>query len=318
MEKLAAVCCLAASLLYGTVAIRNHLETDPWWLLAEGVLGWPDRLAAVGGVLTGAEELRRDHETATAEIRAKVPLPHLSGTIDVYPFEGGIALAHEMSYVPRPALHSYSAYTPRLARMDADHLRGPRAPEHILFRIRPIDGRLPALDDSLSWPELLTRYDFRGGVARRFLLLRRASSPRSYALTPTAELTGRIGELVNLPFPEDGKPLWATIELRPTWRGKASAMIFKPPTIVMAIREKSGRLRSYRVLPELLGAGFILSPVISGPADVMNLIDRSGQASIHEKRVETIKISGTGSADIGWAFDSEFDIKLWTLDIEER
>jgi hypothetical protein len=202
--------------------------------------------------------------------------------------------------------------------MDADHLRGPRAPEHILFRIRPIDGRFPALDDSLSWPELLTRYDVRGGVARRFLLLRRAPIPRTYTLTPIGELTGRVGELVKLPVPESGNPVWATIEMHATWRGTAAAMVFKPPTVAMAVRERSGRMRSYRVLPELVGAGFILSPVIASPADVMTLIDRSGHASLHDRRVEAIKIGGTGGADIRWAFDAEFDIKLWTLDVAER
>jgi hypothetical protein len=317
-ERLTAVCCLAAALLYGSVAVRNHLETNPWWRLADGVLGWPERITAIGGVLTGAEELSQAHETAAARIRAKVPLPQLSGTIDVYPFEGAIALAHRLSYVPRPALHSYSAYTPRLSRMDADHLRGPRAPENILFRVRPIDGLFPALDDSLSWPELLTRYDVRGVAARRFLLLRRSPVPRAYTLTPIGELTGRVGELVNLPVPGTSKPLWATIDLSPTWRGKAAAMIFKPPTVAMVVRGHGGGTGSYRVLPELVGAGFILSPVITSPADVLNLFDRSGDASRHDKRVEAIVISGAGGADIGWAFDAEFAIKLWTLEIEER
>jgi hypothetical protein len=282
------------------------------------MLRWPERIAAAGGVLAGADELREDHEEAAARIRHKVPLPDLPGTIDVYPFEGAVALAHGLSYVPRPALHSYSAYTPRLGRMDAEHLRGPRAPDHILLRIRPIDSRFPALDDGLSWPELLTRYDFRGGVARRYLLLGRSPAPRRYTLTPMAELTGRLGELVKLPVPENGKPVWATIDLRPTWRGRAAAVIFKPPAVAMAVRERSGRTRSYRVIPQLLAAGFILSPVISGPADVVSLLERDGLEPPDDRRVEAIAIAGTMGADIGWAIDAEFDVRLWTLDIEER
>lgn len=318
VERLTAVCCLASALIYGTVAIGNHLETDPWKRLADGLRRWPDRIAAVGKVLIGGEHLLSEHESAAAAIRAKVPLPHLSGTIDVYPFEGAVALAHRLSYVPRPALHSYSAYTPRLSRMDAEHLRGSRAPEKILFRVRPIDGRFPALDDSLSWPELLTRYDVRGVAARRFLLLHRSPVPRAYTLTPIGELTGRVGEIVNLPVPGTGKPLWATIDLRPTWRGKAAAMIFKPPTVAMLVREHGGGTGSYRVVPELLGAGFILSPVITSPTDVLSLFDRSGDASRNDKRVQSIVIGGAGGADIGWAFDAELTIKLWTLEIEER
>jgi hypothetical protein len=317
-EKLAAICCLASTLTYTAVVVRNHLDADPWSLVANGVRGWPARIAAAGKALTGAEHLLREHESAAADIRRMVPLLSLSGTIDVYPFEGGIALAHGLSYRPRPALHSYSAYTPRLSRMDADHLRGPHAPECILFRVRPIDGRFPALDDSLSWPELLTRYEVRGGVASRFLLLGRSPRPRSYILTHIADLKGRTGEFVKLPSTAAGRAVWATIDLRPTWRGRAAAVIFKPPTVAMAVRQSGGRTRSYRVLPDLLRAGFILSPVIAGPADILNLIERSGSASLHEKRVEAIAIGGMGSSGIGWAYDADFDVKLWTLEIRER
>jgi len=242
-------------------------------------------------------------------------MPALYGTVDVYPFASAVALAHRFPYSPRPALQSYAAYTPRLSRMDAEHLQGAHAPDNILFEVAPIDGRFPALDDSLSLPELLTRYEARGGVAGRFLLLIRSSRPRTYSLTPIADLKGRMGQLMTLPLSSTGKPIWATVELRSTWRGSAAAMLFKPPVISMVVRERGGRVKSYRVLPELVGAGFMLSPVIEDPGDMLNLLQSGKGLPLQGNHVEAIAIGGDG---IDWAFAPEFELKLWTIDIQER
>src|SRR5260364_219639 len=55
---------------------------------------------------------------------------------------------------PRPVIQSHGAYTPKLARLNELHLLSERAPNNIVFKVEPIDGRLASLEDGLSWPIL--------------------------------------------------------------------------------------------------------------------------------------------------------------------
>jgi hypothetical protein len=107
---------------------------------------------------------------AASEARVP-PLPwQPAGTADMYGSALSRLLVSGLAWSPRPVLESYSAYTPALARLDADHLTGAAAPDNVFFRPDPIDYRLPALEDGLSWPALLSLYmpagyDMSSGLA---------------------------------------------------------------------------------------------------------------------------------------------------------
>ena len=58
-------------------------------------------------------------------------------------------------------IQSYAAFTPELADLNAAYLRSSHAPDNVFFECAPIDDHYPSLDDGLSWPVLLTRYDIR-------------------------------------------------------------------------------------------------------------------------------------------------------------
>jgi len=55
--------------------------------------------------------------------------------------------------------------------MNAAHLRSDRAADHFFFGVGTIDDRCAPQDDSLSWPELLTRYDITG-MAGQYILMK--------------------------------------------------------------------------------------------------------------------------------------------------
>jgi hypothetical protein len=97
------------------------------------------------------------HARQLAGIRTDNPLPDaVRGTVDIYPDKQSVALAYPLEFRPRPVFQSYMAYSPRLARANADFLLDAAAPEWILFRIAPIDQHLR--DRRFApWPLLLTR-----------------------------------------------------------------------------------------------------------------------------------------------------------------
>src|SRR6202040_4372562 len=100
---------------------------------------------------------------------------------------------------PRPIIQSYSAYTPALVRLNEQHLRGPDAPEWVLFDLQSIDGRLPSLDDGLSWPALLDNYAFTSYNGHFVLMHKKPVVHGSSNYEGVFEKTCRTGTMVTLP-----------------------------------------------------------------------------------------------------------------------
>ena len=79
-------------------------------------------------------------------------------TVDVYGYEQSIALLNGLNYTPNPVVQTYCAYTPRLATINGDFYRSSAAPKHAIFKLQPIDNRLPTLDCTDVLVSLATRY----------------------------------------------------------------------------------------------------------------------------------------------------------------
>ena len=151
-----------------------------WTLNSKNVLA-PARL------LSDPEHLRNVYAKNLAEVRNTFPLPPIEGSVDVYPWNQAVLFAHGLQYDPRPVIQSYCAFTPELAELNAAHLRGSNGPDNVLFDIEPTDAHFPSLEDGLSWPEFLTRYDIKG-MTNTTLLLKRSAAPRTFQLTPLSDL----------------------------------------------------------------------------------------------------------------------------------
>jgi hypothetical protein len=192
-------------------------------------------------------------------IRRRVPRPPVDGSVDVYGNWQSVAIAHGLDYQPRPVFQSYIAYDAALATMNAEHLRDD-PPQSILFAINFTDHRYPALDDALSWPELLTRYE-PVAASRDFLAMRR-TKPRTLHVLRTRTFHGRLGEPMAIP-PDTGPLVWAEIKVDTTILGKLLAFAYKVPELTIAVDDVDGRL-----IRRTAGAGFLLSPVVTQPSEL--------------------------------------------------
>jgi hypothetical protein len=234
------------------------------------------------------QDLQRAQAAEDEALRAKTPLPQLTGATDIYSYDQAIVFAHRYPYQPRPVIQSYAAYTPELAAMNAAHLRSARAARNVIFRIAPIDGRFPALEDGLSWPELLTRYDLRA-VTDRFAILEKSDAPRSYQLRPVRRQLVRFGEVVGLSVRSEF-PVWVEFGIRPTLAGRMASVLHKPPVLMIKVTTESGRASEHRLVPGMAKAGFLLSPLINDHLDfaALAIADRS---KLDRERVATFELA---------------------------
>jgi hypothetical protein len=247
-----------------------------------------------------AYSLRPWHERfddAQREINASSQLDFdLQGSVDVYSFEQSALLSRGFDWDPRPVFQSYSAYTPGLIRSNEQHLRGSGAPDHIVFQLETIDGRLPALDDGLSWPAMLDNYRV-AEVSGNWVHLARNQGPirTESRFTLLGATTAQLGQEVVLP-PGIG-PVFVQIELAPSFYGRLVDMAYKLPMLELTLTCSDNQTAVYRVVPGMMETGFFISPLITDNAGFVRLFNPS-QPSTEDNKVLAMRLDSDGR---GWS-----------------
>ena len=229
----------------------------------------------------------------------------MPGTVDIYTEDLSSLLAHDYQWDPRPILQSYSAYTPELLRLNERHLRSAEAPDHLVFRLDTIDGRLPSLDDGLSWPAMLDNYEVAGSVHGWIHLTKKPDSDRKafsrYAYVQT--VSAKVGEQVRVPT--FSGLTFAVVQVTPSALGKLIGVAYKTPSLTMRVTRRSGEETDFRVNANMMKSGFLLSPLVTGTKDFQNLFHPEA-SFLEQNRVASIAIVVSGSGKFCW--NSEFAV----------
>ncbi len=267
-----------------------------WLLVATGVLclfGIRDALPGVIDQALGScqariwdnlikvsrlDTLRDYYDGELSHARTGAELPRTlaavgRSSIDVIGYDQAYALFNPLNYTPRPVFQSYSAYTPELARLNADFYRSDRAPDYVLLRVNSIDERLPAMDDSAVLYLISHRYEFVLSE-KAFQLWRRKPGKFDYTPLTPQPLSARelaLGEPWPLGEYADRK-LWLEADLPASWLGRLRSFLYKPPHVYLEVRDTTGKTSTYRMAPPIGRAGFILSPMVE---DLMGFINFS-------------------------------------------
>ena len=253
--------------------------------------GPPDELAAMQEAIVRpasfAAAQDKAKSAAWAEIRKNNPLPNLSGSIDVIQSEQTNLIANSLDYKNRPVFQEYSTYTPALIQANEAFFESDRGPEWVLFSPGSIDNRFPSFVEGPIWPDFIRLYEPVLRINNEVALHRR-SKPADDILGVPRTRTARLGEFVALDA--DG-PVFARIVVKPTLFGRVMALLFRPSLFTMRLRLRSGEERSYRFIPALGAAGFVLSPVISS-SDEFTRMALGGLQGVSRRDVLDVKIVG--------------------------
>lgn len=262
------------------------LGMNPWNHTAFMANYFPRQFSSACTLIAGKANLEAQYEERLRRLRADFPFAPVKGAVDLYSYEQSYILGSPWKYNPRPVFQSYAAFSPKMAERNARFLRGPNAPDTIFFAVQPIDNRYPSLDDGLSWPELITRYDLHETVGP-YVRLERASRVRTFRLVPLRKIEARLGEEIRIPGEETG-PLWAKIVIHPTYYQRMASFFYKSPLPFIIVNGQ----REFRLIPSLAEAGFLLSPLVSDAVSFMNLAtDPNGGVPVKSVRI-TDKVGG--------------------------
>jgi hypothetical protein len=278
--------------LVGWVAIdTNHFRTsraDVQNRLSGTVSG---AMSGIGRLLSAKYPLEKPYDAAVRALAAKcdsVPV-QVDGTIDVYSFGQSCVFALGGHWSPRPVFQSYSAYTPRLAEINRDHLRGKDAPTRLLFRIEPIDRRLPALEDGLSWPEILNSYSVHSYDGEYLVFARSAATAEMPDFERIAEIHARFGQTVDVPRAGDAYT-FAQFEVEPTLPGKVANVLYKPTQLKITLNLEGGETKEYRFIPTMAKVPLLLSPLVDTTEDFY-LLATGSRGFVSGRRVLSLSVS---------------------------
>ncbi len=257
-----------------TTGLRNHLQTP--------------------------EVFHASYESQLTKLATDCAIPTLTGTTDIYSYGQACLIAKRNVWSPRPVFQSYSAYTAGLAEINREHLLGPTAPDHVLFKIEPIDSRLPALEDGLSWPALLDKYAI-AGFKEDYLLLNKRAEPAPSSIPEPSELSvqsKRLGETIQVPN-VPGRLIFMSVNVRPTLLGRVASLFYKPEQLKIRIRLSSGELKEYRYIARMGEQPILISPLVATTRDFYLLAHGSGPFYAGN-RVSSFEISPDDGPSMQW------------------
>jgi hypothetical protein len=244
-------------------------------------------------------DLQKQYDARISAIKKEFPVPRMPGTMDVYSFNQSWLLASGNNWAPRPVTQSYSAYTPELAELNLQHLQGANAPDNILFRVEPIDGRLPSLEDGLSWPALINGYSFRKLEGESAYLSKRTADKKNVAGVEDELYNSRheLGEVITLP--ESNDPLFANIDIQPTFLGRVMSASYKLPELHIAMRLRDGRETNYRVISNMMKTGFLITPLVKNTEEFL-ILAAGGNKYLTGNEVKSITMSSGDGGGLLW------------------
>ena len=268
-----------------------------------------DHAMALVSYWSDPDWLRRKFEAARREVRLRNPLPPLQGSVDLLPYQQGVLIAHGFDYRQRPLYHSYMVTAPPLNEANAAFFRGSRAPDYVVFGLRQFGEWLPSQLDSMSWLALMDRYTAEG-ESGRFIVLRRRRVAVETHLEPLWTRSGSLDQW----FEPTGSPrdlLWLKVLVRPTRMGRLAALVFRPPVLRLTIESSNRNTRTFRLVPGIAEAGFLLSPLTTENSEFARLLAGDTDSTLPGQIVRRFRIHESSGPYHG--FDQRLTVSLYRV-----
>ncbi|KTC90280.1 hypothetical protein OQJ18_04640 [Fluoribacter dumoffii] len=240
-------------------------------------------------------------------LREQADFPVLQGTTDIYSYDQTYLISSQNIWAPRPVFQSYSVFNQGLAEENTRHLQGKHKPDNIIFKVEPIDQRLPSLEDGASWPLLLTHYQ-PTRLANNFLFLQKREIPISLNQSKLKSETHFLGERVELLA--KNRLLFAEINMIPNFWGKLATLLYKPQQLKITFTLNNGDIKHYRLVANMAKSTFLVSPLIENTTEFTLLYKKTSE--LNDNEVKSFVI--TTNHEKNWNWNNSYTINLRQID----
>lgn len=288
----------------------NHETIDPMTRVETATTAITRSIDGVQARVLQPDRLQAAFRAARQDIARDQPLPPATGTADLYPSNLSVLLASGATWRPRPVPQSRAASTPELAALNEAHLRWGGADRLYVGR-EAADKHYLSMEDGRSWPVLLAHYA-PSGLAGNYAVFTRRPAPAKVQVGATVfDGSGHFGAQFRIPA---SAPLWAEIDVTPTMLGRAAALLFKQPALTFVVRYADGTRKTFRFVPGMARAGFVLSPTVSSARELVALQSTQAKALSAAATPVSFSLRGGGGTRLLW--NQSFDVRLAALHID--
>lgn len=273
----------------------NYIKTTPESFVNNIKSTYSSAWNGIGHRIENKNWFKLEFNATVKSLQKTSTFPVFRGTTDIYSYGQPYLIASGNSWSPRPVFQSYAAYTAELAEINRKHLLGTQAPDNIIFRMEPIDGRIPSIEDGTSWPILIASYQ-PTQMANDYLFLRKKDV--SEIIEPL-KLTSEIhtfGESVNLPH--SNQLTFAQVEIKPSILGQIASMLYKTSQLQITLELNNGIEKKYRIISGMAKSGFMISPLIESTTEFEVLYSKKG--FLDNKLVKSITITPDVMGSMFW------------------
>lgn len=238
--------------------------------------------------IAGYSFFENHYSNAIKNLKQRGEILDLPGTVDIYSYDQSYLIASGNKWNPRPIFQSYSAYTKELLEKNKNHLLGENGPDYIIFKMQPIDGRLPALEEGVSWPVILANYEPLKLLNKSLYLKRRTDAVSNFNFT--TYIGGgvyRVGEVIALP--DVNGLIFAKIKLKKTAGGAVLNTLFKPSQLEIKLIMVDDNVKIFRMVPAMAESGAIISPLVQTAGEFGLLYGET--KNINNLKVKSIQIN---------------------------
>lgn len=264
-------------------------------------------------ILAAPRTAQMNYTVAQVQQAAALQLPQIKAavggaSVDVLGTEQAVAVANRLNYTPNPTVQSYCSYTPALAESVMSFYSSARAPRFVIYKLQPVDDRVPAIENPQLLVHLLRSYE-PTLVERGYVLLKRRAETAASEQTSTELSSGesRVGHIIDVPpgF------VWAQIEMRERRISRVLSALYHTPEVFVELGLEDGRTIQRRLLPRFAASGFMINPMPWYESDVIGIA--AGQTP-PPVRVRSVRIVPTEpvrrrfKSQLNWRFSRLADL----------
>lgn len=180
-------------------------------------------------------------------------------SVDVIPTEVSLAYFNNLNYKPRPVFQSYSAYTEKLDRKNAESYQGSSGPTFIIASPGSIDYRYFFWDESKTKFEILRSYN-AVLVEDNFILYKKRERPLEFKVLQQDTSKMELGKFKDVNTFQG--LTYARIKIEYNLYGKLRSFLYQPPDLRVTFLLKNGQEFTYRAVNNIISAGVLINKYI--------------------------------------------------------
>lgn len=186
-------------------------------------------------------------------------------SVESLPWNVAQVKANGWNWRPRPVFQTYSAYTPRLDRINAEHLKSGRAADFTIVSWEDIDGRHPFVDAPFSWQEQLDLYQTVATNSEMLLLGRRPTARFQAVEQLGFETTGWDREIR---VPQSPDPIMVSARIGRSLSGRLRSLVYRSTPLFIEVTRRSGKAERHRALRANFADGVIMNELPASLGDL--------------------------------------------------